>query len=102
MVVASSTDSDVQQLAELTGSWMHPLPTPQSPQLQILRIQAVSDLKKLLEDLSGSQHGSRSARKPDSASQPQTNLYWYHSRFGDVAKKCKAPCSKAGNFKVGH
>ena len=95
MVVASSTDSDVQQLAELTGSWMHPLPTPQSPQLQILRIQAGSDLKKLLEDLSGSQHGSRSARKPDSASQPQTNLYWYHSRFGAKLHALRRETSKS-------
>ena len=114
MVVASSTDSDVQQLAELadrimdastSNSSITTVADSQNSSLQaeINSLRAdVSDLKKLLEDLSVSQHGSRGARKPDSASQPQTNLCWYHFRFGDAAKKCKAPCSKAGNFKAGH
>lgn len=114
MIVASSVDSDVQELAELADRIMDASTSNSSItmvadsqnsslQTEVNSLRAdVSDLKKLLENLSGSQHGSRGARDPDSASRPQTNLCWYHFRFGDAAKKCKAPCSKSGNFKAGH
>ena len=41
---------------------------------------------------------SRNRGRPRSPSQP--GVCWYHRRFGDAARKCSLPCSKAGNHQA--
>lgn len=112
MVLASAPDTlDIVGLANLADRVAEvATPTPVvgnvtqstnfSAELARLRTE-VADLRKLLQ--APDRRRGRSAtprRRPTSPAAPRTptDLCWYHSRFGDAAQKCRAPCSMSGNI----
>ena len=45
--------------------------------------------------------GRRNCSPAPQGAQPQDSICWYHSKFGQAAKKCQEPCSW-GNDQAGH
>ena len=81
-------------------------PSQVSSELNQLRAE-VADLRKLLQSSNRYHRRSRSATPSRRSSSPapsrsSMDLCWYHSRFGDAARKCRSPCSKAGNTSASH
>ena len=108
MVLASTADTgnldDVAQLADKIMEVATPslsiaaVNTPS--ELECLRSE-VAELKSMLQGFQSSKRSS-SRRSPSPAPQRQPpslspELCWYHTKFGDNARKCKPPCKKAGN-----
>lgn len=124
MVLASTPDATtLDKLAEMADKIMEvaappPLsanatlsgtPTNASPPLaeevDHLR-KEVAKLEKLVRQLarSSSRSSSRHSRRPSTpAPADSTDSYcWYHSKFGDQARKCKSPCTWSSNEQAGH
>ena len=109
MVLASTADTtSLDKLASLADKIME-VATPTSSvsvvsqsqltsEMEQLRTQ-ISDLHKLVQQLSISQQRNPSCtRSPSPApNRSQSDLCWYHQKFGNGAKKCHQPCSKSGN-----
>ena len=109
MVLASTADTtSLDELASLSDKIME-VATPTSSvsvvsqsqltsEMEQLRTQ-ISDLHKLVQQLSISQRRNPPrTRSPSPApNRLQSDLCWYHQKFGDRAKKCRQPCSKSGN-----
>ena len=108
MVLASTGEpTDIEALASLADKIME-VATPQvsavtvDPQLssEVSQLRAeVARLRKLIQSPRSNSRGrSASPARP----RPQSDLCWYHQRFGDTARKCKSPCTKAGNHQASH
>ena len=117
MVLASTSDTtsleDLSQLAdrimEVAPPTMAAIP-PAYDEVQSLRTE-VDRLKELVTTLS-SRERTAHQRSPSPRRQrfrrptppPATQregLCWYHTRFGDRARKCTPPCTKSENFRAG-
>ena len=99
MVLASTPDAgSLDELAQLADKRMEVV-TPSvssvhtSTDFENLR-QEVAELKLLIQTLKQPRRRSY-GRSPSPAPprQPQV-ICWYHTKFGDSAKKCKPPCAK--------
>ena len=107
LAVSSEPLSKLAQMADK----IHELATPASFQIQAMQqdLQAttiqeqINKLSQQIEKLSAS-HSSRRSYRPHSRSRsssahrkkPHTikkNMCFYHSKFGDKARKCSAPCN---------
>ena len=110
MVLASTGDSvtlgDLAQLADKITEVAAPsVSSVTSPQLtcptEIEQLRAdVTSLTKLVKSMAGTRSKPLRTRSPSPARLPSsadTDLCWYHQRYGDAAKKCRAPCSRSGN-----
>lgn len=115
MVLASAPDSaSLEDLADLADrvveaapsplASLHdaPPPPPSTPEVEQLR----SDIKRLTDLVTTLSTRDRSSRRRPSTprrspSPIRPTLCWYHEQFGDAARKCRPPCSKAGNDQAG-
>ena len=111
------TDLTLQQLAERADHMVEAAASPfttmvsgvstseQSLHAAITQLKAeVCDLKSQVQRVSTAKQWKESPMRQKRgalATEPPT-LCWYHSRFGDSARKCKAPCAQAGNFVADH
>lgn len=120
MVLASTPDtSSLDKLAEMADKVMEvaapsvssvATPTDISAEVEQLRVE-LSRLERLVSSLA---RRSRSSSRPPSDSRlprrtptptpPGNNpadstpsLCWYHAKYGDRARRCKQPCSRASN-----
>ena len=124
MVLASTPESaTIEKLAEMANKIMDVASSsvsalskaPPEPDLsstfsnELKQLQSdVARLEKLVHKLAhnrsssrGNHHSSRRSPTPtpdDSFSSP----CWYHSRYGDQAKKCHPPCTWQPNKQAGH
>ena len=108
MVLASTPDTtgleDLAQLAdkimEVATPMIAAVHTPQiASEVDQLRTE-VARLKDVVKSLSKNRPPSRrttSGRSPSPHPRAEPTLCWYHERFGDDARKCRPPCSKAEN-----
>ena len=64
----------------------------------------VADLKKFLQTFDATSRkkasSSQEHKGPTGSTDSVPNLCWYHYCFGEAARKCKLPCSQAGNFRA--
>ena len=107
MVLASTPDAtpleELAQLADKVSEVATPTvaainPTSNlSEEIEQLR-KDVASLHKLVK--SGRKKRSPSPHRPPHSQ--QEDLCWYHSRFGDKARKCQPPCSYVGNDSASH
>ena len=113
MVLASTAKpASLEQLATLADKIMEAVASPSifnvetsqlSTELSELRAE-VARLRQLVD----SHHRpscTRSSRTHSSSpalhrTQPQPVVSWYHKKFGEVARKCKPPCSKLENMQA--
>ena len=115
MVLASSLDTlDIEGLATLADRIMEVAPVAptvnaispgQSPDLlsELSQLRAeVATLRKMLHPPDRHHRRSTTPRCRSTSPQPSPDLCWYHSCFGDAARKCRPPCSKAGNTPASH
>ena len=120
MVLASTRDdTPIEDLAQLADKIVEVSVQPhisnvsapvQSSEIQQLKTE-IASLTKVVQSLrkhrrSRSNSFSR-RRSPSPAGQPRppwenSDLCWYHYKFGDAALKCKPPCSKSGNNQASH
>lgn len=125
MVLASSPEgTTLTQLAELADKVMEvaspsiaatsatsttPISDPIAALTEELR-QLRSDVSRLekLVNKSSRSRPSRSNRPPSRSSTPPTptepdsDLCWYHHKYGDKAQRCRSPCTWSGNHEAGH
>ena len=75
----SSSDSLVAEISELKAK--------------------IAQVKHLLKSYCSTSCGRAGSPAPTQSSPPTPNsdLCWYHQKFGEAAKKCKPPCSQEGN-----
>lgn len=106
MVLASTPDTgNITELAQLTDKVMEvAAPTvsgiTNTDELGQLR-QEVAELKAVLQSLQLTQKPSwRRSPSPSPHRQAAPDVCWYHAKFGDNARKCKPPCTKAGKTPV--
>ena len=118
-MVLASTDKTLtlDKLAELADKVMEvATPTPtvaaiKAPpdQISYLR-EEVARLTELVQSLATSARHrsvsrSRSRRSPSPAAARHSadpTLCWYHQNFGDLAQKCKGPCTRGLNGQASH
>ena len=114
IVLASSETTDLVQIAQLADKVVE-VATPQvssatlpnhpaNPDLNHLRAE-IAELKQMLSSLQlpsnrwprPQSRGTtpRSSRSSTPTRSTSDSLYWYHTRFGDLAHKCQPPCSKS-------
>ena len=115
MEVASPTVSALATTPTTPAQNFNPPPQAAKPpptlasEVDSLRAE-VSRLSKQLQQLTHAHHRSPSnnrrpsRRSPTPSSAPPTNttLCWFHHKFGDQARNCRAPCSWASNEQAGH
>ena len=132
MVLAATPEgTKLEQLAELADKVMEvagPTPpgiiagvaSPLTKEVESLR-DDVARLEKLLQKQAHSRSYSRSpsryprspsrlSRRPptpppnssSNSSRESESLCWYHSKFGQSAQKCRAPCTWQSNPRAGH
>ena len=122
MVLASTPNTanleELAQLAdrvvEVAAPSISAVSTPQlTEELERLRAE-VTSLKGIVQSLPqytthtrgrsrGHSHSQSRGRTPSPhPSTEQPLLCWYHTRFGDQAKKCTKPCSFSGNDQASH
>ena len=111
MVLASAkADTPLAELALLADKVMEvSLPTPinnitQSNTLATEVAQLREEVARLTELVKSAPSRGRSPhphRHPSPwrtpSQEPSSKLCWYHERYGDQARKCREPCSRAGN-----
>jgi hypothetical protein len=72
--------------------------SPSTPEVTQLRSE-VQDLRKLIDKLISTTRPPRArSPRPRPASSPsaqQSDICWYHQRFGANAQKCRPPCSES-------
>jgi hypothetical protein len=108
MVLASADPAtEVGKLAEMADKVMEvaapQVETQKAPDIQQLRDE-VAHLTTLVQSLT-THHRRRSCRSRHRSSSPATTsetLCWYHQKFGDKAKHCTPPCSRALNAQAQH
>ena len=115
MVLALSVERvNIDELAALADRIMEVAPdraicsTEQPPdvlsELSQLRAE-VAELRKMLHPPGRCRRRSATPHRRSTSPapfQPSADLCWYHARFGDAARKCRSPCSKAGNTLASH
>ena len=69
-------------------------------ELEIHRLWA--DIAELKKNLASASREKLDKQEQSNGRDPAHQLCWYHYRFGKAARKCKPPCSQAGNFRAGH
>ena len=106
MVLASTLDTgNIAELAQLTDKVMEVVAPSISSitttdELGQLR-QEVAELNTELQSLQITQKPSqRRSPSPSPHRQAAQDICWYHAKFGDNARKCKPPCTKAGGTLV--
>ena len=113
MVLASTKEPEkLEDLASLADRVVE-VATPTVSSIQTSQLSSeveqlraeIGSLKSLVQSLS-SKH-VRSPTRPRTPSPAPCNrasgLCWYHSRFGEKASKCNAPCTwPSGNGQAGH
>ena len=118
IVLASADDAtDLQKLADMADKIVEVATatvaaiTDTSTEVQQLK-EEVSRLADLVASLSQRDHLPRRSRSTSHHRRPHTpartdsraeaqDLSWYHSKFGEAARKCQEPCSW-GNFTAGN
>ena len=108
MVLASSDTMDLEKVAQLADKVVE-VAIPQvsstthstgNPEIATLRSE-ILELKQIVASLqsfnkprrqSSRGHTPRSSRASSPAGSSAASLCWYHSRFGDLARKCQSPC----------
>uniref|UniRef100_A0A1X7VWW4 Reverse transcriptase domain-containing protein n=1 Tax=Amphimedon queenslandica TaxID=400682 RepID=A0A1X7VWW4_AMPQE len=113
MVLASSDTMDLEKLAQLADKIVE-VATPEvhfatqpsrTPEIDTLRSE-ILELKQIVASLQsfnkprrpssrGNTPHSSCASSPAGSSTSATSLCWYHSRFGDLARKCQSPCARS-------
>ena len=114
MVLASSETTDLVKIAQLADKVVE-VATPQvssatlpnhpaNPDLDHLRAE-IAELKQMLSSLQLPNdrqprprcrgNTPRSSRSSTPTRSTSDSLCWYHTRFGDLARKCQLPCSKS-------
>lgn len=107
MVLASTGDDvSLDALAQLADKIVEvaapSVSTVVAPQLTAevdqLRTE-VTRLKELVKSLSVRKKIFRNRSPSPARTHPpaDSSLCWYHERYGEAARKCRAPCSKSGN-----
>ena len=111
LVLASTAEAiSLQELATLADKVMEvatPTVATVSPSdslvAEISELKAeIAQVKQLLKpqrSTSRTRAGSP-ARAHSSLTTPNSDLCWYHQKFGEAAKKCKPPCSQKGNIQA--
>ena len=70
--------------------------SPETSECEVNRLRAdIVDLRKRLTK------PASKVQVPSRGEDSAPHLCWYHFRFGEAARKCKPPCSQAGNFRAG-
>ena len=74
-------------------------PKRATSELKQLREQNTSLREQILalQASAGSRRRQSCSRNRGQFRSPSQTVCWYHRRFGDKARKCTLPCSKAGN-----
>ena len=111
MVLASSETTDLVKIAQLADKVVE-VATPQvssatlpnhpaNPDLDHLRAE-IAELKQMLSSLQLPNNRQPRSRSRGNTPRPlpptcstSDSLCWYHTRFGDLARKCQPPCSKS-------
>jgi len=107
VALVSQPDLDLDKIASLADSIMDVIQPSDSihaiigpvDTLESLR-KEVNELKSLLKSDRGRSSSRMTPSRSRSTSRPQSDdeLCWFHSRFGNRAKKCREPCKwKSGN-----
>ena len=93
--LAQLADKIVEVAAPSISAVVAPRLTAEVDQLRT----EVTRLKELVTSLSvrGKSMRSRSPSPFRPRPPADSTLCWYHQRYGDAARKCRAPCSKSGN-----
>ena len=125
MVLASiSATLSVTQLAEMADRILE---VANPPTIAPVSTPATSDIKQLTDNLtrlisaldtsisrsrdsfqgsgpsrSSSRPSSRPTSRSSSRSSSPSRVCWYHRRFGTNARKCRTPCTQAGNERASH
>lgn len=93
------------ELPPTPPSLPHPVSSPSSD-IQQLR-EEVARLTSLVQSMSSRHRSPRKSRRRSASPAAQSNndqptLCWYHHKFGEAARNCKAPCSWSGNPQAGN
>ena len=121
MVLASTgTGKNVNELATLADQIMD-VATPSisavasfsQPNNEVSNLRTeVEELRKLVERLVNKPPRYRSSSRPRTPhprspspaplqpSAVQTDVCWYHQRYGSEARKCRSPCTQSENFQA--
>ena len=107
MVLASTAEAtSLDQLATLADRIMEAVTSPsvssvETSQLSVELSELRAEVARLRQLVGSRRRPSRSHSTSPAPSrpwaQPQPGVCWYHQQFGEAARKCKPPCSKAGN-----
>lgn len=106
-ILATSDSLSLDKMAEIADKVMEVAVTStvnavQSSSTDVTELRKeIQEMKQLLRgrDQNRPAGGTQRARSRTPAPRDATggSLCWFHSKFGDNAKKCRDPCSKAGN-----
>ena len=112
VLAAASERTPLEELAALADKIMEVAspsiatvasPTQATSEVDSLRAENAS-LRKQISALQAAtgprRRRSRSRNHGRPRSPSQSGVCWYHRRFGDAARKCSPPCSKAGNHQA--
>ena len=114
MVLASAkADTPLAELALLADKVMEvSSPTPPTPinnitQSNTLATELREEVARLTQLVKSASRAPSRGRSPHPhrhpsprrtpSQEPSSKLCWYHERYGDQARKCREPCSRAGN-----
>ena len=109
VLAAASERTPLEELAALADKIMEvaspsiaTMATPTQATSEVDRLRAENaSLQKQISALQAAtgprRRRSRSRNHGRPRSPSQSGVCWYHRRFGDAARKCSLPCSRAGN-----
>ena len=116
MVLASARDdTPIEELAQLADKIIEVAApsistvssAPLTEEIDSLR-KEVHSLTQLVKTLTPRGHCRTRSPSPaapqqrSSSSETTPVLCWYHQKYGDLARKCRPPCSKSGNEQASH